>query len=156
MLKQVELYTARRTLRSVRPDWLTSLVDSVAELFEPLVGEGRVGFDCRLSEEGWDVGMFLGLTEFVGGKVDGESRPTNFEFDALRLTGLFRQVTCFSWQARPDRESTTGYFADESHLTIHGTVGENNDTVRMQIFAVPPQNFKPAFHEFPNGKREQA
>ncbi|MEX0727212.1 MAG: hypothetical protein WD065_13145 [Planctomycetaceae bacterium] len=155
LLKQVELYTARRSLKSVRPEWLTTLIDRAAEFFEPLVGEGRVGYDCRLTEQGWEVGLFLGRTEFVGGKVDGASRPTNFEFDLLGLTLLFRQVTSFAWQARPDRDPAC-HFTDESHLAISGTVGDDEELVRMEIFAVPPGDFKPAFHEFPNGKREPA
>lgn len=142
-------------MKSVRPAWLTALIDRVADFFEPLVGEGRVGYDCRLTDAGWELGLFLGRTEYVGGKVDGASRPTNFEFNLLGLTSLFRQVDSFAWQARPDRDPAC-HFTDESHLAISGVVHDADESIRIEIFAVPPEAFKPAFHEFPNGQREPA
>jgi hypothetical protein len=36
--------------RDVRPEWLTHFIDSIADLFDPLIGVARVGFDCNFVE----------------------------------------------------------------------------------------------------------
>ena len=49
LLKHMDTYAAKRNNRDVRPAWVTQFINQVAELFEPLAGIGRVGFDCQLA-----------------------------------------------------------------------------------------------------------
>src|SRR5262249_41648670 len=52
--------------RVAAPVWLPEFVDQVAELFEPFVDVGRVGYECAPNTERWELSMFLGSTEVVG------------------------------------------------------------------------------------------
>ncbi|MGH7130251.1 MAG: hypothetical protein ACREIV_16900, partial [Planctomycetaceae bacterium] len=53
LIRQVELYRERRRERDVRPAAVTEFIEAAAELFEPLMEEGRVGFDCCAGEQRW-------------------------------------------------------------------------------------------------------
>ena len=92
LLKQAETYRSQRAARDTRPQWVTEFINEAAELFTPVTGVGRVGFDCHLAEDCWVVAMYLGSTEVVGGKDDGHSRHTDFEFDLLELAGRFTEI----------------------------------------------------------------
>ena len=89
LLRQAEEYRARRKNRDIRPKWVARLINEVAELFEPLAGVARVGFECRLDDDCWSVGMYLGTTEVVGGRDDGLSRFIDFQFDVLQVLDFF-------------------------------------------------------------------
>ena len=67
----------------------------VADLFEPFTDVGRVGYECRIREEVWEIGLYLGCTEFVGGKLDGEIQAVDFQFDVARLYRMFDQIARF-------------------------------------------------------------
>ena len=153
LLKQVELYRARRNNRTVRPEWATSLIDKVAELFEPLEGVGRVGFDCQLAEDRWSIGMFLGATEIVGGPSDGKSKHTNFQVELHKVVEMFSQVESMTWQARPEN-GEAGQAAPYSSVTFDGTYDGN--PVRLQLFSIPPAEVGPGFRAYPNGQCKPA
>ena len=74
------------------PEWLTAFIEGAAELFEPVAEVGRVGFDCRLDEEGWSAALYLGAVEVVGGKSDGQTEQPDFRFD-LNLALFFEQFS---------------------------------------------------------------
>jgi hypothetical protein len=153
LLKQMETYNARRSQRDVRPAWVTEFINSVAELFEPLDDVGRVGFDCQITEDRWDVGMYLGSTEIVGGKHDGRDRHTAFEFDLLTLQHLFEQVYAFDWTAFPS--DLDGHKSPaRCVVTVDGLVGAN--PLRLRILSVPPDDAGPGFREYPGGRCEPA
>lgn len=145
----METYVAKQDSRDVRPRWLTEFINGVAEYFEPISGVGRVGFDCQLAEECWVVGMYLGATEAVGGARDGSLRFTNFEFDMGRLIRCFSRVDEFYLGAFPQPQAGIHSTA-RSYVTISGLVAGN--ALRVQIFAIPPQDAGPGLQEFPNGE----
>lgn len=151
LLKQIQTYSVNRESRDVRPEWVTQIIGQVAELFEPLTGIGRVGFDCQLSEDSWVVGLYLGCTEIVGGKHDGQSRRVNFEFDLSRLMSRFDQVSEFYWSAFPTPADDEGSAA-RSFVTIAGQVAGQG--LRLQIFSVPPDGAGPGLRQYPNGNFE--
>ena len=151
LLKQVELYRSRRSQRDVRPAWVSGFVDKAAELFDPASDVARVGFDCRLAEDCWEVGLYLGSIEMVGGKEDGMNCKTPFQFDLGRLLELFSEVSKFSWVARPKAEQSA---TDDpcSLVLIEGLVGEA--PLRVTIFSTPPRQAGPGLRQYPNGQRE--
>lgn len=87
--------------KEIRPEWLTHFIDSIADLFDPLIGVARVGFDCNFVEGSWVVGLYLGSYEIVGGRHDGEARHINFEFDLQQLMAHFSKVSELVWSAFP-------------------------------------------------------
>lgn len=150
-LKQIETYAQSRETRNRRPEWLTVLIENVAELFEPLSGVGRVGFDCQAGEDAWLVGLYLGRTEVVGGREDGRSKHANFEFDALKLLGEFTHVSEFSWCVVATPEAAD---APKGHsvLRVRGSVGES--PVALEVYSVPPEDVGPGMKELPSGEFE--
>ncbi len=150
-LKQIENFGANRANRDVRPDWLTAFINDTAELFEPLAGEGRVGFDCQLAEDCWVVGMYLGSTEIIGGMHDGQFRHLNFELDLQVLLSRFARVDELVLSAFPTPEDKESDRA-KAFVTVAGLVGEN--PLRLQVFAVPPENSGPGMKQFPDGHCE--
>lgn len=151
LLKQIEIYKSKRAQRGIRPEWLTTFIEDVAELFEPVADDGRVGFDCQLAEEGWTVALYLGGTEMVGGPEDGQSQYTGFQFDLLQLIDRFSEIERFRWSAFPEG-SDLHEGASLSLVTIEGVVGDQ--WLRLRIHSVPPTDAGPGFRQFPDGRRE--
>ena len=148
LLQQVAAHRARRGQRDRRPPWITRLIGVLAELFEPLVGVGRVGFDCQLLEDSWSIGLYLGRTELVGGRNDGDSRHADFQFDVQDLLSQFTLVEQCVWNARanpPANNDDDAY----STLTVSGLM--NDHSVQVHIFSHPPIDAGPGLRQFPNG-----
>lgn len=152
LLKQVEIYKARKNSRDVRPEWVTAFIERVAELFEPLADDGRVGFDCQLLDDQWIIGLYLGSTEFVGGPDDGEVRYNNFQFDLHGLLDCFCEIDQFLWNAFPDLQTEAEASCARSSVMISGRVQEK--PLRLRIYSIPPQDAGPGFREFNNGSRQ--
>lgn len=154
LLKQLETHRERRNARDRRPRWLTAIVDDAADLFDPVDGLGRVGFDCRPTETGWVAVLYLGSEECVGGPDDGRTRPADFRFDVLGVMKLFDAVDDVAFDAFPSiaADDEGEPIAAGVRLTVHGTVGENSLT--LHVHAVPPETVGPGFRRFPNGRRE--
>ncbi len=148
LLKQLELYRSTRKNRDIRPQWLTDLIGRVSELFNPVDDLARVGFECRLTEDAWELLLFLGSTEIVGGPEDGQTRFANFRFDLLTLIDNFTQVDRIEWnvQSEPETES------ERSHVQIAGWIDE--EPLRLRIFATPPADVGPGIRAHLNGDRE--
>ena len=144
-----------RQKRSAGPVWLAEFVDQIAELFEPYVDMGRVGYECAPSTQRWEISMFLGCTEIVGGKGDGEIRPVAFQFDVTRLETVFDQIDDCCWSAFP-----AGTMADEidklagdrSYLTVVGRYREN--LVRLRVYCTPPAESAPGLRQHADGSWE--
>ena len=97
LLQQIESDRSKRAKRDIRPEWLTAFVECAAELFEPVAEVGRVGFDCRLDEQGWSAALYLGAVEVVGGKSDGQTEQPDFRFDLKALLEQFSRVDALVW-----------------------------------------------------------
>ncbi|VAX38847.1 hypothetical protein MNBD_PLANCTO02-3321 [hydrothermal vent metagenome] len=151
LMKQIEIYREKRQARDKRPDWITQFIEDVAELFEPLDSDGRVGFDCQLSEDFWNIGMYLGSTEHMGGPRDGDSELHNFEFNLSHLTSLFDSVHQLYWSATPEP-----FFDSEQHISsmisLEGTL--NEQPVRLQLYSAPPTEIGPGFRQYNDGRCE--
>src|SRR5262245_27445565 len=144
-----------RPKRAAGPVWLPEFVDQLAELFEPYVDVGRVGFECSPNTERWEISMFLGSTEVVGGKVDGEVRPVAFQFDLVRLETVFDRIDECRWSAFPagtvadDAEVHAG---ERSFVTIVGNYRDN--ALRLRIFCTPPADATPGLRQYADGSWE--
>ncbi|MBW3542960.1 MAG: hypothetical protein KY476_22080 [Planctomycetes bacterium] len=149
LLRQLEDYRARRQDRDRRPDWLVEFIAAAAELFEPLDEVARVGFDCRLTECGWRVALYLGETEEIGGSRDGARRSTAFHFDILRLIELFSVIETLRWGSLP----AVGESA--SSLEIEGRLAVDRP-LKLLIAGLPPGEAGAALHRRPDGRLEPA
>lgn len=148
LLKQVETYRARRDSRRATPAWVADLIGKVADLFEPLTEDGRVGYESQWTDDGWILGVYLGGTEIVGGPKDGTCRPSDFHFDLLPLLDLFTDIERLRWNAFPQGSGPHG----SSLVMVAGRIDEQ--PVRLRIYAAPPPGAKPGFRQFPDGRRE--
>lgn len=147
--------TEPRQKRSTAPDWLPEFVDKVADLFEPFIDVGRVGYECTPSTERWEISMYLGATEAVGGRVDGEVRSVAFQFDLARLYTVLEQIDEFRWSAFPvgtvgHDEPTHG--GEHSFISLVGQYGDN--LLRLRVFCTPPSEVSPGLRQYADGTWE--
>lgn len=150
LLKHMETWRPGQKKRDVRPDWLTNLIEEMAELFEPLTGVARVGFDCRMEEDAWVVRMYLGSTEIVGGPLDGRSMPMSFELNMQQLVSKFERLEEFYWSVFPAEAQDVDEF--QAYVTISGTVQGNQ--IRFHFFATAPDDVGPGIRVHQDGHFE--
>ncbi len=141
--------------RSTAPRWLPEFVDRVAELFEPFVDVGRVGYECTPNTERWEISMYLGNTEVVGGKGDGEVRPVAFQFDLARLEAIFDNIDECLWNAFPSGmvdDDASAQANERSNVTVVGRYHEK--LVRLKIVCTPPAEAAPGLRQYADGSWE--
>jgi hypothetical protein len=152
LISRIDSQGGRRH-RPTGPVWLTEFVDQIAELFEPFIDVGRVGFECAPGEDRWDISMYLGRTELVGGEVDGEARPVAFQFDLAALNRIFDHLESCHWNAFPAGTVPDGDAGGErSFISLVG--GYRESTVRLRIFGTPPDDTAPGLRQYPDGSWE--
>ncbi len=142
LLQQLEAYESRRKLRDRRPQWLQHLVQQIADLFEPLRDVARVGFDCRMDEQGWLIRMYLGTTEIIGGPKDGQIEHASFRMDVQQLVGLFEQVDRIEWYsvANSEPEEFDGQLRSLLSVVAKASEGQR---VQLELLASPPRYAPP-------------
>ena len=99
--------------------------------------------------------MFLGSTEVVGGKVDGELRPVAFQFDLARLETIFDRIDECHWSAFPAGTVEGGaepVAAERSYVTIVGRYRDN--LLRLRVFGTPPADTAPSLRQYADGTWE--
>jgi hypothetical protein len=148
----LELKGERGSHRHASPAWLVQFIDNFSQRFEPFSGVARVGYECQKAENGWEVAIFLGEHEIVGGAADGQLRPINFRFDLKNIDAEFDQLSTISWNAFPSSHVCLEMMADLSFLTIEGIV--HGEHVRLQLHAGPPDSIGPAIREHVDGRLE--
>ena len=148
LLKQLEFHKRDRKERDRRPEWLSAFVHQTAALFEPLSGVAKVGYQCELTPDGWEDRMYLGSTEVVGGRDDGQSRFISFEFDFGRLTEGFTRVDEFRWNVCATADGSTGSF-----VTLRGQI--DSHSVQLKLYTRPPCDAGPAFRQRADGTLEE-
>lgn len=151
LLQQIESDRSKRAKRDIRPAWLTALVECAAELFEPMADVGRVGYDCRLDEQGWSVALYLGTVELVGGKADGQTQRVDFTFDLKPLLEQFSRIDEFVWNVL-DHGEGEHEAAPRSFLSIDGLVGDNR--VRLAVHSSAPEPVAPGLRRLLDGRFE--
>jgi hypothetical protein len=152
LVRQLELAPPRGTSKPSPPDWLLQLADRLAERFEPFSGVARVGFVCSHGDAGWELALFLGENEIVGGPEDGHLLPVNFRFDLHRLQSEFDDIVGIYWNAFPSSHACFEEGTDLSFLAIEGMV--NGHPLRIQVHAGPPDSVGPAIKQHADGRME--
>jgi hypothetical protein len=148
LLKQLENHKRDRRERDRRPEWLSTFIHETAEIFEPLSGVARVGYQCELTPDGWETRLYLGSMEIVGGRDDGQTRLIGFEFDFGQLAGRFSRLDEFRWNVCETSDGAAGSF-----VTFRGLVDEH--LVCLKVFSRPPEDAGPAFRQLPDGTLEE-
>jgi hypothetical protein len=149
-LAQLEADRGRRAKRQNRPEWLAGLVEEAAASFEPLTGVARVGYECLPDEGGWNVSLYLGAVEMVGGKSDGQTRCPDFSCDVKRLLEQFSRIDELEWTVRPQVAGDER--VERSVITISGLIGTTS--VRLAVRSAAPESIAPGLREFPDGRVE--
>jgi hypothetical protein len=150
-IAQLDRWKAEKKQREIRPGWLTELIHRLAELFEPLHGVARVGFDCRPTEDGWRIGLFLGQTEIVGGPFDGKAEICPFTYDLQALKDEFDVVERFQLFGMPDDDPHASA-PPSSFIAINGRIGGQRLTVR--VYSLPPEDAGIALKNHVDGRYE--
>jgi len=148
LLQQLENYRSQRNNRDVRPAWVTRFVNDAAQLFEPLDEVGRVGFDCQLTDDGWEVALYLGSLEIVGGREDGQYRYGCFHFDLHALLGLFRHVDDLQFATFPADDEGEGTV--RTVVTLDGIIEQ--DRLRVRVHSTPPAEVGPGLRRYADGR----
>jgi len=143
----MEAWQPGQNRRDTRPAWLTGLIEEFADLFEPLTGVARVGFDSRLEDDCWVVRMYLGTTEIVSGPRDGQTQAMPFELNLQKLFSRFQNVDEFFWSVFPD--SAEDIDEAQAYITLSGSVDQN--PIRFHLFAIPPAEAGPGMRVYPDG-----
>ncbi len=152
LVKQLELSHKSGESRQPLPTWLINFVEEVAQLFEPFSGVARAGYEVMSSDSGWEVALFLGEHEMIGGADDGRMQAVNFRFDMTPLYHSFTQIDAFHWNAFPNSHVCFEDSTDLSFMTIDGIV--NQTRVRLQIHAAPPETVGPSLKQYQDGRVE--
>lgn len=152
LVRKLEMGEPRKPIKANLPAWLVQFVEDLAQRFEPFRGVARAGYECLTSESGWEVALFLGEQEMMGGADDGQLRPINFRFNLLNLTACFDVVDTLFWNAFPSSHVCFEDVADLSFLAIEGIV--HSERVRVQIHAGPPDSVGPGLRQHADGRLE--
>ena len=148
LIRQVEKSYEKKKARDL-PGWLKEFIDHAANSMEPSVGVARVGYDCKITEEGWNLSLFLGETEVVGGSEDGLTRIPNFDLNLSDILGQFESVESVRWVSRPDAD-----FSEEqmSTVIIRGKI--EDEMMTFSILDRSPESIGPGMRELMNGLLE--
>ncbi len=152
LLRQLELKREKGMSSQIIPNWFSQFIDAISERFEPFSGVARVGYECAFSEGGWEISIFLGETELVGGADDGRMLPVNFRFDLTGVVQQFDQLDGMHWNAFPNSPVETEQPSDLSFVTITGTI--QGEKVLIQLHATPPNPVGPGIRQHSDGRLE--
>jgi hypothetical protein len=145
LLKQLEHHAATRDERDPRPAWLVDFIERAAEHFVPLTGVGRVGCECDVYDSDWEARMYLGATEVVGGKDDGQAHGSSFELHVSGLLACFTAVHDVSWNVAAPRGDAGGSF-----VTMHGHVDDH--PLCVKVYSRAPAHVGPGLRMYHDGR----
>ena len=142
-----------RERREARPQWLLDLTDCVADLFEPLRETARVGYECRPVDGRWQLDVFLGPNETVGGAHDGLQQVPSFKFDLRALFQCFDRIDSCQWLAAPSGEAATAEAAalpaGFSQLVVEGVA--EGEPIVVSVSSLPPSEIGVGLRIFGDG-----
>lgn len=110
-----------------------------------------MGYDLQFIEDLWQIDLFLGRTEMVGGSLDGRADCVSFSTDIPRILSLFAKVHRCEWLALPNALDA-GLTEATSGLFIEGVWKQ--EVVRVLLRAEPPAEATPGLRQFPDGRYE--
>lgn len=122
------------------PEWLAELANLVASEMYPIDLLAPLGCHYHYNDEidggQWEVTVFAGSTEIVGGEFDGMQQPSRFCLNLGSMLKYFGEVSTFHWQTAPVAED------DElgAHVAIEGTY--KGQSVWLRVLAEAPERFE--------------
>ncbi len=117
------------------PRWLEGFTNQVATLLHEIDVLAPLGCHYCLDLECWEITLFAGATEVVGGAHDGRRCSSRFFLDVKGLVDIFDSVESIAWQSHalePDDEIG-------AHLSVEGVY--QGHLVWLRIPAIPPRCF---------------
>ena len=144
LIRELEL-KGRPPRRLNVPEWLKTLLCEAADDFNPASDTARAGYECRLTEQGWNASLFLGANEVVGGARDGQLQPIGFQFDVLSLMRRFDRVDLMEW-------SVAGSETGDSVVTLEGVAC--GEPLRLQVRSTPAADAKAGMRRHQDGRVE--
>jgi hypothetical protein len=86
--------------------WLDELQEKVADCWQWYSPALQIGFRCAKPDQGddyWEIWAYPAVQEIVGGKVDGETVWSGFNFDVLQfLTDFEAEAVVISTRQQDD------------------------------------------------------
>jgi hypothetical protein len=148
LVRELEI-KGRPARRLAVPEWLKTLLCDASEDFNPSTDSSRAGYECRLTEQGWEASLFLGTSEIIGGARDGQLQPTGFQLDLLSLMKRFDRIDVLDWNAMPARGDSA---ADGSFVTLEGVAC--GEPLRLHVLATPIDGTAPGLRRHQDGRVE--
>ena len=143
-------------MMTATPDWVSSLTEEIARHLVAAAVPAPIGVHVQRSdtpastgprpstkrraprEPVWEVSLFYGKTEVLGGAGDGKRTDTAFWLDLAAVTAAFTSVEGFFWQAAPlGPEDDLG-----PHVAVEGVY--DGHRVRLRVLAAAPERFPSA------------
>jgi hypothetical protein len=131
------------------PEWLKGLLCQAADDFNPASETARAGYECRLTEQGWQASLFLGANEVVGGARDGQMQSEGFQFDILSLMRRFDRVDLIEWSVASIRSDSE---PGDSIVTLEGVAC--GEPLRLEIRSAPIAHARPGMRRHQDGRVE--
>ena len=150
LLKWLESGNPLVSLQKACPDWLADLANQISELFSPLTDVARAGYQCQWIDDCWELTLFLGEMEVVGGPCDGEQHRVGFVFDVASALDFFSEVHQCQWGSFSSRDSMSGEAT--SVLIVQGMIAE--EPLRLQIVSEAPAELGTAMRLHADGRCE--
>jgi len=129
---------------AVPPDWIQPLAEALAAHYLVVTPPAPMGVHAQPAADRadgaatWEVSLFYGKTEIVGGPRDGHRTDTSFWLNLLELRDVFDRVETLYWQA-----AALGDGDDLGpHIAIEGAF--RGHSVRVRLLATAPVNFPPS------------
>lgn len=151
-IQQLESDNISRSRGVQLPKWVQSFIESAAECFEPVQGSARAGYVCSCLSDGWNVQLFLGTTEVVGGPDDGANIPAAFTFNVDRVRCCFDEVYDMCVQRSLDVRQPTCNGSSDTSTIINGMI--NGQFLTLEILEKPPAEMGPAMLQHSDGRCE--
>jgi len=148
LIRELEI-KGRPARRLNVPEWLKELLCEAADDFNPSSDTARAGYECRLTEQGWEASLFLGASEIVGGALDGKVQPTGFEFNLLALMRRFDRVDAMDWASGPNQDESA---PDRSRITLEGVAC--GEPLRLHVRANPTDGVEAGLRRHHDGRVE--
>ena len=127
------------------PEWLTDLAKALSEHLVPAVLPAPLGAHVQQAVDAdeqasdvWEISLFYGKTEIVGGPEDGRRTETAFWLDVIGAQRVLTRVDRAYWQ--------TAILSPSDDLGPHVAVEGDylGHPVRVRVLSAAPQQFPPA------------
>jgi hypothetical protein len=118
------------------PDWMDTLVRTVADAMTAHAMPGPVGLRYAEEDGVWDVVVYTLPVELVGGKHDGDVVSPGFSLDLEQVRSAFARIDEVSWQAHPQGEWDEG-----PYVSLEGEYAGRQ--VWLRVLANAPDDEEP-------------